>query len=228
MYEAIRALEQVGVLSWVNRPPGLFGNPVQRRCAEPGRRRAAPGPKRLEALPARGRSNRENRSAPQPDATTLRVAASPAALRRRSPRSALARLAGKIAPERMPAPKGMRVGPMTTQIVVSGPHCDGATHPAPIRRVTGFRVLKPPPHHFRAPMVKREPQIILKTDERKIHLELTLGGKFAAKSTGWDKNRVFLEGDKLDVAVVNGRWVLTHLPAAHRPPIMVRHYFPDD
>jgi hypothetical protein len=61
------------------------------------------------------------------------------------PRSALARLAGKIAPERRPAPKGMRVGPMTTQIVVSGPHCDGATHPAPIRRVTGFRVLRPPP-----------------------------------------------------------------------------------
>jgi hypothetical protein len=40
--------------------------------------------------------------------------------------------------------------------------------------------------------------------------------------------RVFLEGDKLEVAVVNGRWVLTHLPAAHRPPIMVRHYFADD
>jgi hypothetical protein len=55
-------------------------------------------------------------------------------------------------------------------------------------------------------MVKREPQIILKTDERKIHLELGLGGKFAAKPTGWDKNRVFLEGDKLEVAVVNGRW----------------------
>jgi hypothetical protein len=77
-------------------------------------------------------------------------------------------------------------------------------------------------------MVKREPQIILKTDERKIHLELGLGGKFAAKPTGWDKNRVFLEGDKLEIAVANGRWVLTHLPAAHRPPIMVRYYFPDD
>ena len=45
---------------------------------------------------------------------------------------------------------------------------------------------------------------ILKTDERKIVLELT-GGKFAAKSTGWDENRVFLEGDKLEVAVKNGR-----------------------
>jgi len=44
-------------------------------------------------------------------------------------------------------------------------------------------------------MSKREPQIILKTDERKIVLELGTGGKFAAKSTGWDESRVFLEGD---------------------------------
>jgi hypothetical protein len=56
-------------------------------------------------------------------------------------------------------------------------------------------------------MVKREPQIILKTDERNIHLELARDGKFAAKSTGWDENRVFLEGDNLEIAVVNGRWV---------------------
>ena len=54
-------------------------------------------------------------------------------------------------------------------------------------------------------MGKREPQTVLKTDERKIHLELGLGGKFAAKSTGWDENRVFLEGDVLEVAVRNGR-----------------------
>jgi hypothetical protein len=39
-------------------------------------------------------------------------------------------------------------------------------------------------------MTKREPQIILKTDERKIHLELGLEGKFAAKSTGWDEKPV--------------------------------------
>jgi hypothetical protein len=60
---------------------------------------------------------------------------------------------------------------------------------------------------------KREPQIILKTDERKVILELGLGGKFAAKSTGWDGNRVFPEGDKLQVEVKFGRWVLPHLPA---------------
>ena len=50
-------------------------------------------------------------------------------------------------------------------------------------------------------MAKREPQIILKTDERKIHLELGLEGKFAAKSTGWDENRVLVEGDQLEIAV---------------------------
>ena len=36
-------------------------------------------------------------------------------------------------------------------------------------------------------MSKREPQIILKTDERKVVLELGPKGKFAAKSTGWDE-----------------------------------------
>jgi hypothetical protein len=41
---------------------------------------------------------------------------------------------------------------------------------------------------------KREPQIILKTDERNIVLELGLGGKFSAKSRGCDENRIFLEG----------------------------------
>jgi hypothetical protein len=77
-------------------------------------------------------------------------------------------------------------------------------------------------------MAKREPQIILKTDERKIHLELGLEGKFAAKSTGWDENRVFLEGDRLEVAVKSGRWVLTHLPAKPPEPKRVQHYFPED
>ena len=58
-------------------------------------------------------------------------------------------------------------------------------------------------------MGKREPQIILKTDERTIVLEIGLEGKFSAKSSGWDEDRVFLEGDKLEVEVKNGRWVLT-------------------
>ena len=73
---------------------------------------------------------------------------------------------------------------------------------------------------------KREPQIVLKTDERKVLLELGHDGKFAAKSTGWDEIRVFLEGDKLQVEVKFGRWVLMHLPAGPRPaPEPVEHYF---
>jgi hypothetical protein len=36
-------------------------------------------------------------------------------------------------------------------------------------------------------MSKREPQIILKTDERSTALELARERKFAAKSTGWDE-----------------------------------------
>ena len=66
-------------------------------------------------------------------------------------------------------------------------------------------------------MDKREPQIILKTDERTVVLELGRDGKFSAKSTDWDENRVFLEGDRLEVAVKNGRWVLTPLLAGAVP-----------
>ena len=77
-------------------------------------------------------------------------------------------------------------------------------------------------------MAKREPQIILKTDECKLVLELGLGGKFTARSTAWHENRVFLEGDKLEVAVNNGRWVLTALPAKPPEPKPVQHYFPED
>jgi hypothetical protein len=77
-------------------------------------------------------------------------------------------------------------------------------------------------------MGKREPQIILKTEERSAVLELGLEGKFAAKSTGWDENRVFLEGDRLVIEVESGRRVLAHVPAAPRPVKPVQHYFPDD
>jgi len=41
-------------------------------------------------------------------------------------------------------------------------------------------------------MGKREPQTILKTDERSIHLELGAGDNLIAKSIGWGENRGFL------------------------------------
>jgi hypothetical protein len=59
-------------------------------------------------------------------------------------------------------------------------------------------------------------------------LELGLEGKFAAKSTGWDENRVFLEGDTLEITVKGGRWVLTHLPTKPATPKPALHYWPDD
>jgi hypothetical protein len=76
---------------------------------------------------------------------------------------------------------------------------------------------------------EREPQITLKTDQRNVLLELSLGGKFQAKSSGWDENRTFLEGDVLEIAVRNGRWVLTHAPAkpVSAPP-PAQHYFPPE
>jgi hypothetical protein len=78
------------------------------------------------------------------------------------------------------------------------PDCDGATEAGRLRGVSRLdnNVTTP-----RGIMSKREPRIILKTDERKIVLEMGLEGKFAAKSTGWDENWVFLEGKKLEFAV---------------------------
>ena len=77
-------------------------------------------------------------------------------------------------------------------------------------------------------MAARETQVILKTDERKVVLELGLDGKFAAKSNGWDENRVFLEGDQLEGAVVSGRRVLTHIPAKPPEPKPVLHNFANE
>jgi len=75
---------------------------------------------------------------------------------------------------------------------------------------------------------ERKRETILKTDQRNLLLELGLQGKFAIKSSGWDENRVLLEGDVLEVAVVKGRWVITHVPA--KPKVsstpLVENYFP--
>jgi hypothetical protein len=69
----------------------------------------------------------------------------------------------------------------------------------------------------------------LKTDKRTLLLELNLGGKLQAKSSGWDENRTFLEGDVLEVSVRHGRWVLIHRPAGPRPaPAPACHYFPTE
>jgi hypothetical protein len=62
-----------------------------------------------------------------------------------------------------------------------------------------------------------------------ILLELGLGGKFQAKSGGWDENRTFLEGDVLEVEYAMAARVLTHVPAGPRPaPPPAQHYFPTE
>jgi hypothetical protein len=75
----------------------------------------------------------------------------------------------------------------------------------------------------------RERQIILKTDQRTLLLEMGLGGKFQQKSSAWDKNRTFLEGDVLEVEYALAARVLTHVPAGPRPaPPPAQHYFPTE
>jgi hypothetical protein len=49
-------------------------------------------------------------------------------------------------------------------------------------------------------------------------------GEFTAKSSGWDESRLFLQGDKLEVAVKSGRLVMAHLPTG-RP---AEGTFPDE
>jgi hypothetical protein len=76
-------------------------------------------------------------------------------------------------------------------------------------------------------MGERKREVILKTDQRSVLLEFGIGGKFSAKSGAWDENRVFLEGDVLEVTVRGGRWVLCHVPAGPRPSqAPPEHYFP--
>jgi hypothetical protein len=181
VYKAIRALEQVGVLSWVNRikrvreyVPRAVRQPGATTLREPGRRQRfqSLGPWRASPARRRGRQRAEQ----------------------------------------------------TAKTAAPATRCNDVARIGHFPRLTRFGNFVTTPRGF---MSKREPQIILKTDERKIHLELGLQGKFAAKSSGWDENRVFLEGDKLEIEVKNGRWVLTHLRAKPPEPKPVLHYFPD-
>jgi hypothetical protein len=75
----------------------------------------------------------------------------------------------------------------------------------------------------------REPQIVLKTDQRTVLLEMGLGGKFQQKSSAWDENRTFLEGDVLEVEYALAARVLTHVPARPGPaPPPAQRYFPTE
>jgi hypothetical protein len=76
-------------------------------------------------------------------------------------------------------------------------------------------------------MGKPEPQSILKTDECSIALDSAITGN-SSPNQAVKITTSFPEGDKPEVAVKNGRWVLMHLPAAPRRPAPMRHYFPTE
>ena len=61
-------------------------------------------------------------------------------------------------------------------------------------------------------MGKRQPQIILKTDERKVVLNSASAANSPPDQRAGTKIRVFLEGDRLEIEVKGGRWMLTHQP----------------
>ena len=72
-------------------------------------------------------------------------------------------------------------------------------------------------------MGKREPQIILRpTSARWCSNSASKGN-----SPGWTKIGSSSKGDRLEVAVKSGRWVLTHVPATPPAPKPVLHYWPD-
>ena len=87
----------------------------------------------------------------------------------------------------------------------------------PVQRRCGeprLRIMRP---HPPMPQTKRESAVILKTDERKSSSRSGTAANSRRNQRPGTKTRVFLEGDKLEVAVVKGRWVLTHLPAGPLP-----------
>jgi hypothetical protein len=62
-------------------------------------------------------------------------------------------------------------------------------------------------------MSKERPKILLKTDTKTITLELGHDGKFSAKATGWDENRVIKPGEKSEISAVHVRWLIVKMPA---------------
>jgi len=43
-------------------------------------------------------------------------------------------------------------------------------------------------------------------------LELGREGKFSAKATGWDENKVIKPGEKIEISAVHGRWLIVKVP----------------
>jgi hypothetical protein len=78
-------------------------------------------------------------------------------------------------------------------------------------------------------MGKREPQTILKTDERDIASSSGVMGNLRPNQAVGAKTEFASRGDKLEVAVKNARWLQAPLPAGPPPAAeLLRRYFPDE
>jgi sulfur relay (sulfurtransferase) DsrC/TusE family protein len=44
-------------------------------------------------------------------------------------------------------------------------------------------------------------------------LELGREGKFSAKATGWDENKVIKPGEKIEISLADGHWRIVKVPA---------------
>jgi hypothetical protein len=62
-------------------------------------------------------------------------------------------------------------------------------------------------------MSKERPEILLKTDSKTVMLKLGREGKFSAKATGWDENKVIKPGEKIEISAVHGPWLIVKMPA---------------
>jgi hypothetical protein len=62
-------------------------------------------------------------------------------------------------------------------------------------------------------MSKERPEILLKTDSKTVMLKLGREGKFSAKATGWDENKVIKPSEKIEISAVHVRWLIVKMPA---------------
>jgi len=66
-------------------------------------------------------------------------------------------------------------------------------------------------------MSKKRPEILLKTDTKTIMWELGREGKFSAKATGWDENKVLKRGEKIEISLAEGRGLSLRCRRRRRP-----------
>ena len=61
-------------------------------------------------------------------------------------------------------------------------------------------------------MADARPETLLIFDTATVVLEMTRGGKFHTKASGWEANRTVLEGQKIEIWTNKSRWFLARAP----------------